>query len=309
MSAVWPCSIRSRTICSADSRLFVMAAPPTALSDELGPPGVTGRRSVVGSRCGSRLPRHRRWRSGGVSGRLAGRGRSRRGRAVRPGASPPPSRAAGGRARRARGCPLPSSADSSCSMAGRSRWFVGSSRTRKLTPSAANAASSARVRSPGDGDDAGRRTRPRQARTWRAGNGPWPGGGRWRRRTSRPRAPGEEPAVLGELADDDARAHPPRPRASGRRPSRASTSVVLPDPFGPDEADALGPADVEVERAEGEGRPLDHGVLQPGHESARPRASRMAKRRSQPSQGLSTTSSDSSARSVRRALRPAARCG
>jgi hypothetical protein len=54
--------------------------------------------------------------------------------------------------------PNPPSADSSCSMAGRSRWLVGSSSTRKLTPVPWNTASSARVRSPGESEAGGRVT-------------------------------------------------------------------------------------------------------------------------------------------------------
>src|SRR3954469_25944570 len=49
------------------------------------------------------------------------------------------------------------SACSSCSIAGRSRWLAGSSRTRTLTPRAWSRASSARVRSPGDSVAAARR--------------------------------------------------------------------------------------------------------------------------------------------------------
>ena len=49
----------------------------------------------------------------------------------------------------------PSSACSSCSIAGRSRWFVGSSSTRQLTPRAESSASDARVRSPGESESAG----------------------------------------------------------------------------------------------------------------------------------------------------------
>ena len=51
-----------------------------------------------------------------------------------------------------------SSACSSCSIAGRSRWFVGSSSTRQLTPRAESSASDARVRSPGESESAGRVT-------------------------------------------------------------------------------------------------------------------------------------------------------
>src|SRR5437764_850414 len=43
-------------------------------------------------------------------------------------------------------------------MAGRSRWFVGSSRTRRLTSFATSSASNARVRSPGDNVVVGRVT-------------------------------------------------------------------------------------------------------------------------------------------------------
>src|SRR5262249_29645321 len=43
-----------------------------------------------------------------------------------------------------------SSASSSCSIAGRSRWLVGSSSTSRLAPECMSKARSARVRSPGD---------------------------------------------------------------------------------------------------------------------------------------------------------------
>ncbi len=47
---------------------------------------------------------------------------------------------------------------SSCSMASMSRWLVGSSSTRQLTPSAMSVASSARLRSPGERSRPGRST-------------------------------------------------------------------------------------------------------------------------------------------------------
>ena len=60
-------------------------------------------------------------------------------------------------------CPrTPASAVSSSSIASRSRWFVGSSRTRQLTPRACSSARCARVRSPGESvAQAGARARRR----------------------------------------------------------------------------------------------------------------------------------------------------
>ena len=54
--------------------------------------------------------------------------------------------------------PNNSTACSSCSIAGMSRWFVGSSSTRQFEPFAISSASTSRVRSPGDNDSAGRLT-------------------------------------------------------------------------------------------------------------------------------------------------------
>ncbi len=92
-----------------------------------------------------------------------------------------------------------------------------------------------------------------------------------------------------------------RPRAKGSRPSSACTSVVLPDPLGPTSA---------MRSAHPMSSVRGPSVKSPRSTTASSRrtttspdraASLMLKCRSQPSQGFSTASSDSSARSVRRA--------
>ncbi len=69
-----------------------------------------------------------------------------------------------------------SRATSSCSIAGRSRWLVGSSSTSRLTSLAISTASDARVRSPGDSVAGGaQHVVARPGRTWRAASGRRPG--------------------------------------------------------------------------------------------------------------------------------------
>ena len=157
-------------------------------------------------------------------------------------------------------------------MAGRSRWFVGSSRTRKLTPSAANPASSARVRSPGDSDDAGRST----------ASAPSPNLANWARACSggRPVAAAKESARCAAsrrsrrswASSPTTTLGPMRrvPRASGQPAEQGVDERRLAGPVRPDEGHALGPADVEREGAEGEGPPFDHGVLEAHDDIARP---------------------------------------
>ena len=116
----------------------------------------------------------------------------------------------------------PSSAASSCSIAGRSRWFVGSSSTSTLAPFAISSASDARVRSPGDSVAAGRvtwsATRPNLASSVRTSAASHPVAS-WNARSS-DGAVVEPVAGLLDLADDDAR--PDRAAARRRaRPGRA----------------------------------------------------------------------------------------
>ena len=91
------------------------------------------------------------------------------------------------------------------------------------------------------------------------------------------------------------------PAASGRRPSRVSTTVVFPDPFSPTSA---------TRSAQPMSRVKGPRVSSPRRTTASSSrattaperaASLMANRRSHPSQGFSTTSSASRARSDRRA--------
>ena len=128
-----------------------------------------------------------------------------------------------------------SSACSSCSIAGRSRWFVGSSSTRQLTPRAANWASDARVRSPGRQRIGGAghvlRAEPELREERRASPTVSPvaatkasSSGVDRRR--RARAWSSSPTMTPGPSHRS-------PASSGRRPSSGASSVVLPLPFAP----------------------------------------------------------------------------
>ena len=160
-----------------------------------------------------------------------------------------------------------SSACSSCSIAGRSRWLVGSSSTSRLTPRACSSASAARVRSPGDSVAAGRSTwsapqpelrqqrahvgrravRHRRRRTRRSsGSSPRNSPRAWS--TSPTTTPGPSAAV------------PASERRAGRA-ARAS-SVDLPEPFGAGDRDPVGPVDLQVDRAERERAAAHHRAAQ-----------------------------------------------
>ena len=133
-------------------------------------------------------------------------------------ARPPPGSAGRARRRRARR-PSVASACSSCSTASRSRWFVGSSSTRKLTPAAWSSARWARVRSPGERVSHERPTwsapRPNLASSVRASTGRRP-----LRSTKRPSS--VSPDRVGEaLLPDDARDH------ASAEPTRARGEIEL----------------------------------------------------------------------------------
>ena len=169
--------------------------------------------------------------------------------------------------------PKASSAASSCSMAGRSRWLVGSSSTSTLTPSAISSASDARVRSPGDSVPPGAATwsatRPNLASSVRASAASSPVAS-WNARSSD-----------AARRADRGPARPRRRRRSARGatvpavgstvPSRASSSVDLPEPLAPTSA-IRSPAPIdEVDRSEREvplGAALDDDAVEPGDDVA-----------------------------------------
>ena len=118
---------------------------------------------------------------------------------------------------------------------------------------------------------------------------------------------------IGAVAEDApvlARVRPPRrwdreiacPRASGRRPSRASTSVVLPDPLGPTSATRSAQARSRVNGPRVKSPRSTTASSSRTTTSPERFVSLMLKRRSQPSHGFSTASNESSAALRRRAL-------
>ena len=146
------------------------------------------------------------------------------------------------------------SACSSCSTASRSRWFVGSSRTRRFTSRACSSARCALVRSPGDSVRPGTPdvvgAEPELGEQ-RAGIDGWrgPSSRRTRRgaasRRAR-RAPGRScrsPSCDRGLA---------LPASSGSSPSSMPSSVDLPLPLRPVTASRSPGHEVEVDRAERE---------------------------------------------------------
>ena len=170
---------------------------------------------------------------------------------------------------------------------------------------AANAASSARVRSPGDSDDDGRSTAsapsPNLASCGRAparGESPVAA----MNASARLRRLPQDAAVLGQLADDDARAHPPRPRRQREAAEQRLDERRLARPVGADERRRGPPSAMSSVRGPSVKSPRSITASSRRTTTSPERAaSLMLKRRSQPSQGFSTSSSDSSARSVRRA--------
>ena len=201
----------------------------------------------------------------------------------------------------------PSSAASSCSIAGRSRWFVGSSSTSTLAPLAISKASEARVRSPGDsvaagaGDVVGDEPELGEQRADVGGVHP-------RLVLERPQhggRAGQAVAGLLDLADDDARADACACRpSSATRPSTASSSVVLPEPLAPTSAmrspvattRSIGPSVNEPRSTTAPSSRATMSPVRPGEPTVR--------RSCHGSRGLSTRSSRSIAFSVR-AARPA----
>ena len=165
-------------------------------------------------------------RSGGARPRAGGR---------------PRRRAARGRARRAGRCPgNASSAASSDSRDSRSRWFVGSSSTRRFAPEATTIASASRRRSPPDSTAAGFSCSSQpEKRNWPSSD--WASGrfrpGAGHRRVEHRAALVELGLVLGEVRGLDAVTEPDAcPPAGLRSPRIVSSSVVLPEPFGPTSA-------------------------------------------------------------------------
>ena len=136
---------------------------------------------------------------------------------------------------------------------GRDGWWAhrapGGSR-----PSTAKAANSARVRSPGESEDDGRCTtsdpRPNLASWLRAWSGCSPVA-----RTKESATEAASRRMRRSWASSPTTTAGPIwrvPESRGSRPSTASTSVVLPVPFGPDEGDTVGPGDIQRERPQGE---------------------------------------------------------
>ncbi len=170
-----------------------------------------------------------------------------------------------------------SSADSSCSIAGRSRWLVGSSSTSRLTP----ARLQQRQRGPGP---LARRQRGRRAAHVR---GPQPELRQQRahvgvrhRGTAAPNASSsgssaeEQPARLVDLADDDA--GPERGRAGVKRnpPEQRAEQRRLAGAVRAGDRDPVGPVDLQVDRAERERAAADHRAAQRRHDRAGPRRGR-----------------------------------
>ena len=132
-----------------------------------------------------------------------------------------------------------SSACSSCSIAGTSRWLVGSSSTRQLTPTACSSASAGagalarRQRRRGPGDVVGPEPELRQQRPALRRRP----AGRLLEHVDDGLRAGEPRPRLVDLAEQDAGAERRAARGrAARRPSSAPSSVVLPAPLGPTSA-------------------------------------------------------------------------
>ena len=120
-------------------------------------------------------------------------------------------------------------------MAGRSRWLVGSSSTRQLTPWAISRARTARVRSPRRACPPVVRHRRRRGRTWPAGCGPPPAVSPVADSTasSSVRAPSSRRRACSTSPTTTPGPSRCRPAASSTRPRSADSSVVLPLPLRP----------------------------------------------------------------------------
>ena len=158
---------------------------------------------------------------------------------------------------------------SSCSTASRSRWFVGSSRSRRLTLRACSSARCARVRSPGDRVDQGRPTwsapRPNFARSVRASTGA-------SAVTSTNASRRVRLAVLDPLLPDrpDDRCAPDLPRSRGER-ERAANRVQerrLAAAVAAGQRQTLAGDEVEVDRPEREGAARDDRPGQAGDDGS-----------------------------------------
>src|SRR5207244_607747 len=116
----------------------------------------------------------------------------------------------------------------------RSRWFVGSSRTRQLTPRAETSASSARVRSPGESGAARGRASSAARPNFASSVGASASVNDEAVRTSERSSDRPAKRVRAWSIAPSSTPGPTRrePAASGCTPSSASTSVVLPLPFG-----------------------------------------------------------------------------
>src|SRR5262249_1070617 len=134
-----------------------------------------------------------------------------------------------------------SSARSSSSIAGTSRWFVGSSRIRPLTPRAASNASSVRARPPGEDEAASRRAGAAPGRVLCAQ-------GRLAREERQELTVRELAARLRQLAEHHAA---PDPAPTGRERQAAEQQVDqrrLAASVRPGDREPIGPAELELER-------------------------------------------------------------
>ena len=149
-------------------------------------------------------------------------------------------------------------------MAGRSRWFVGSSSTSQFAPDAISSARLARVRSPGESDRAGRVTascaRPNFASSERASCWVSPlcatkasssAAGPSKPRRAWSSSPMRTPGPIQRV-----------PALSGRSPEEAVDERRLPAAVRADQRDPLAPRQLEVDRAEHEVAAAEHRMLE-----------------------------------------------
>ena len=82
---------------------------------------------------------------------------------------------------------------------------------------------------------------------------------------------GREPGPrLVQLAHDDAGTHPPGARRERHSAEQRAEERRLAGAVRPEDRDALGPSDLEVEGTETERAALDHGAVEPEHHCAAP---------------------------------------
>ena len=169
-------------------------------------------------------------------------------------------------------------------MASMSRWLVGSSRTRQLTPVAMSAPSWARLRSPGDSSWPARTEMVgTQAELGQQGPGLAQGqvGDGLEGRQHGLGAP-EPDAGLVHLPDLDARPDPATPRRQRDLAQQGSQQGGLARPVGPEDRHPVLPAHLQVDRTEAEaglGRPSRGGPARPQPGRGGPPRRRCGRRR------------------------------